>query len=53
MLEERFKIFGEEDEEEKEVPVAVLEPDSSSDDIDSETGEPIEFIPRRRLTAYK
>jgi hypothetical protein len=53
LLEERFKIFGEEEEEEKEVPVAVLESDSSSEEIDSDTGEPLEFIPRRRLTAYK
>ena len=53
ILEERYKIFGEEDEEEKhEIPIAALESDSS-EDIDSETGEPIEFIPRRRLTAYK
>ena len=35
------------------MPVAAIESDSSSEDIDSETGEPIEFIPRRRLTAYK
>lgn len=53
MLEDRFKIFGEDEEEKEELPVAAIESDSSSDDIDSETGESIEFIPRRRLTAYK
>lgn len=56
MLEEKLKIYGEDAEPEEELPQAVLEEysdDESSSEIDSETGEKLEFIPRRRLTAYK
>jgi hypothetical protein len=55
LLEEKLRIFGEDDsEDQEEIPQAILEEFSDdSSDIDSETGEKIEFIPRRRLTSYK